>query len=198
MQTQQLWHKPIKLIVFFNHTSLYEPLFIALFPIHFIYKLAHHMLAPGADKTLDRPIVGIFWKLFAPYMVKITRKRDHTWQAFIDQIKPESIIIIAAEGRMKRLNGLDVNGKKMTVRGGVVDIINLLDSGEMLFSYSGGLHHVQAPGQFFPRLFKTISMKVELVDIKSYRAQFTDSKSMLADLQSRLETHSKGGISPLA
>ena len=83
------------------------------------------MVAPGADKTLDRPFVGKFWKVVFPQMLTISRKRDHTWNAFIDAIKEQSIVVIAAEGRMKRPNGLDANGKKMTVRGGN-DIIELL------------------------------------------------------------------------
>jgi len=39
----------------------------------------------------------------------------------------------------------------------------------MLLAYSGGLHHVQAPGQHLPRLFKTLRMNLEEVDIPTYR-----------------------------
>ena len=39
----------------------------------------------------------------------------------------------------------------------------------MLLAYSRGLHHVQAPGERFPRLFRTVSMRFECVDIASYR-----------------------------
>jgi hypothetical protein len=80
------------------------------------------MVAPGADKTLDRPFVGAIFRLFSPGMTSITRLRDDTWQQFLDSIARDSIIVIAAEGRMKRRTGLDLEGKKMTVRAGVIDI----------------------------------------------------------------------------
>ena len=34
-------------------------------------------------------------------------------------------------------------------------ILEKLDSGKMLIAYSGGLHHVQAPGDLIPKIFKT-------------------------------------------
>jgi hypothetical protein len=71
---------------------------------------------------------------------------------------------------MKRANGLDSQGKPMTVRGGIADILETMGDGRMLLAYSGGLHHIQVPGQRFPRLFKTIRMRLEVVDIVSYRA----------------------------
>jgi hypothetical protein len=126
--------KPIRLIVFLNHTSLYEPLFISVLPFHFIWRLAKRMVAPGADKTLDRPIVGKFWKmLLAPGMTSITRKRDHTWHEFMESIAWDSIIIIAPEGRMKRENGLDLKGRKMTVQGGVAEIVKEIKRRENSF-----------------------------------------------------------------
>ncbi|MCP4658888.1 MAG: hypothetical protein GY856_26040, partial [bacterium] len=36
--------------------------------------------------------------------------------------------------------------------------------------YSQGLHHVQIPGQMFPKLFKRIRMRFEALDIEDYRA----------------------------
>jgi hypothetical protein len=95
---------------------------------------------------------------------------------------------------MKRPGGLDKNGKPMTVRGGIADIIAGLDSGMMLVCYSGGLHHVQAPGEHFPSLFKTIKMNLELIDIAEYKKSFptTDPKvfkiAVVADFQQKLET----------
>ncbi|HEY4594968.1 MAG TPA: hypothetical protein VIJ02_01100, partial [Thermoanaerobaculia bacterium] len=36
-------------------------------------------------------------------------------------------------------------------------------------AYSGGLHHVQVPGERFPRLFRPIRMRLEAVDMAAYR-----------------------------
>jgi hypothetical protein len=41
----------------------------------------------------------------------------------------------------------------------------------MLLVYSGGLHHVQAPGDRFPRPFRTIAVRLEVVSIPAYRDQ---------------------------
>jgi hypothetical protein len=40
----------------------------------------------------------------------------------------------------------------------------------MLIKYSGGLHHIHAPGQRFPRLFKRIQVRMEVVEIQEYKA----------------------------
>ena len=79
------------------------------------------------------------------------------------------MVMILPEGRMKRANGLDSEGKPMTVRGGIADILETIGEGRMLLAYSGGLHHVQIPGDRFPRLFKTIRINLEVVDIGAYR-----------------------------
>lgn len=73
---------------------------------------------------------------------------------------------------MKRPGGLDKFGKKMTVKGGVADILESLNEGGMILCLSGGLHHVQTPGQLLPRLFKTISMNLVYIDIKEYKEKF--------------------------
>lgn len=184
----------IRFIVFLNHTSLFEPLYLSMVPFSFLWRLSRKMVAPGADKTLNRPIVGKFWKFLSPGMVSISRKRDDTWKEFMNAIQERSVIIIAPEGRMKRENGLDLNGNKMTVRGGVADVLDNLNEGNMLIAYSGGLHHVQVPGQHFPKLFKTIKMNVEQLDIQKYKAQFEVTgrawkKAVVDDMQRRLETN---------
>lgn len=182
----------IRIIVFLNHTSLYEPLFIRVLPTWFIFRLARKMVAPGADKTLNRPIVGFFWKLLSPGMISITRKRDSSWTKFLEKIKRRSIIVIAPEGRMKRESGFDKDGKPMTVRSGVADIIEASSEGRIAIAYSGGLHHVQHPGERLPRLFKTIKMNLEVLEIEDYKKQFTTEgielkKEIVADLEARLK-----------
>jgi len=178
-----------------NHTSLFELLFIGIAPVTFLRMLSKHMVAPGADKTLNRPVVGKLFKLFNPAMTAITRKRDDTWQQFLDSVAQDSIVLIAPEGRMKRKNGLDLEGKKMTVRPGIIDILEKQNQGQMLIIYSGGLHHVQVPGEGFPHLFKTVRANSEVFDIAGYKASFAEPtgsaawrKLVLNDLQHKLET----------
>jgi hypothetical protein len=153
------------------------------------------MVLPVATKTLDRPLLGFLFKIFNPGMTPITRKRDDSWQQFLESIHDQSIIMIAAEGRMKRKNGLDMYGKKMNVKPGVVDILATLNKGQMIFAYSGGLHHIQVPGEGLARVFKTIKMNLEVFDIPEYKHSFAEQpgsqtwkKLVLDDMQYRLET----------
>lgn len=182
----------LRLLVFLNHTSLYEPIFITGLPFSVLWRIAGHASLPGADITLDRPLVGAFWKLMMPRISAITRKKDESWENYLASIEADDIILIAPEGRMMRPGGLDKDGQKMTVRGGIADIIEKLDDGYLLLCLSGGLHHVQAPGQFFPRLFKTIRMNVTQIGIREYKARFPGSPrerkiQIVRDLQRRLE-----------
>lgn len=186
------WYK-IKCIIFLNHTSLFEPLFIAPAPVSFLWHLAGHMVACGADVTLKRPLVGLFWRYFAPTMVSISRQRDHTWDYFIEKIQQKhSVVVMAAEGRMMRKNGLDKNAKPMSIRGGVVDVLKQLSHGDVAIVYSGGLHHVHAPGELFPRIFKDIYMSVERLNISQYLSTFTGQgelkfrRDLVRDLERRL------------
>ena len=87
------------------------------------------MVAPAADKTLNRPIVGLFWKIMAPGLISITRKRDQSWFKFLKAIENRSVILIAPEGRMKRSSGLDSTGKPMSIRSGIAEIINEINEG---------------------------------------------------------------------
>lgn len=164
------WSK-VRLVAFLNHTSLYEPLFAALVPNRFLWEIANRAVVPVAAKTLDRPIVGLFFKILIPHPVSITREPDHTWDAVLSRIDSDSMVIILPEGRMRRRNGLDVSGRPMTSRGGIADILATMEDGELLMAYSGGLHHIQIPGQFFPRLFRTLRMDFELLEIADYKSE---------------------------
>ncbi|MFN8321904.1 MAG: 1-acyl-sn-glycerol-3-phosphate acyltransferase [Chitinophagales bacterium] len=184
-----------RLIVLINHTSLLEPLYLGFLPISFLRMLSKRMVAPGADKTLNRPLVGTFYKLFSPGMVSISRKRDDTWQEFMNSIATDSIIMIIPEGRMKRKNGLDLNGQKMTIKTGITDVLTGLNEGQMILAYSGGLHHVHVPGEKSYRFFKTLKMNLETFSIDEYKKNFGEPvgteawrKKVVDDLQHRLET----------
>lgn len=186
------WTKDVRLMVFLNHTSLYEPIFLQIPPYRFLWDISARANVPAADVTLNRPLVGLFWKLLIPNIVPVTRKSDSSWNNYVKSIRHDDMVLIAPEGRMKRPNGLDKFGKKMTVRGGVADIIMSMDDGIALFCLSGGLHHVQAPGQHIPRFFQPIAMNIYYVDIKSYKAQFPkdyreQKLAIVQDLQKRLE-----------
>ncbi|PIP81062.1 MAG: hypothetical protein COW84_01830 [Gammaproteobacteria bacterium CG22_combo_CG10-13_8_21_14_all_40_8] len=183
----------INMVVFLNHTSLFEPLFVKVAPNGFLWRLSKHLVAPGADITLNRPILGKFIKLLVPGCIPITRKNDESWQAFLDYIKDDSIALILPEGRMKRRDGQDKEGNPMSARGGIADILLRVNSGKVLFVYSGGLHHIQAPGDKLPRLFKTIQVNLELVSIDFYKELLSKSKtgsfkqSVIKDLNLRLK-----------
>lgn len=161
--------KNLRLVVFLNHTSLFEPLFLAVPPASFIWRLAAHGVVPAADKTTDRPLVGMLFRFIAHQVIPITRQRDDTWTQVLGTIAKNSMVAIAPEGRMKRANGLDLHGKPMTVRGGVADILLALQEGRMLLAYSGGLHHVQVPGHI-PNVFETVRLRTEVLDIADYIA----------------------------
>ena len=164
-----------------------------------MWHAAGKYIAPGADSTIKRPIVGKLVRFLGPELIPISRKRDDTWRYFIDRVKEDSVVIILPEGRMKRPTGLDKHGNPMTVRGGVADILAKMKHGKMLILYSGGLHHVSVPGQKFPNLFKTITCKTEVLDIEKYIEEMHAAptpdfrQAVIEDLQGRLEEHCYGG-----
>jgi len=189
-----IWND-VRMIVFLNHTSLMEVLYIGFLPVSFLGMLSKRMVLPVATKTLDRPLLGFLFKIFNPGMTPITRKRDASCQQLLESIHDKSIVMIAAEGRMKRKTGLDMYGKKMNVKPGVVDILATLKKGQMIFAYSGGLHHVQVPGEGMAKVFKTLKMNLEVFDIPVYKNSFAEPPGsqtwkvqVLNDMQHRLET----------
>lgn len=185
--------RQLRLVAFLNHTSLYEPLFVGGFPNAFIRRIAFQGLMPVADKATRRPLMGFFFRMVAKNVVAVTRKNDHTWQQVLGGMQPDTMVLIMPEGRMMRADGRDKNGQPMTVRGGIADIIDSIPEGRMLLAYSAGLHHVQVPGRHrLPRLFKTLSMRLETVDIAAYRRELMDrcgsngfKQALIRDLEDR-------------
>lgn len=167
----------LRLLVFLHHTSLYEPVFLGGAPNSFLRRTAFHGVLPAAEKTTTRPIVGKLFKMIAAHVVSITRARDHTWFQVLRKIDPESMVLLLPEGRMMRRNGLDSHGRPMTVRGGIADVLEAIGEGRMLVAYSGGLHHVQAPGEGLPRVFRTVRMRLELVEIGGYVEKLREGKA---------------------
>lgn len=185
----------VRIYCFLNHTSLWEALYISAMPFHFIWRGSEQVILPIADKTMNRPLVGFLVSLMAPKTISISRKNDETWKNFKDTLSNESIVCIAPEGRMLRKNGLDSKGEPMTIRGGIADILNIMDGGKMIIAYAGGLHHVQTPGEKMFRLFQKLKICYEVVDINSYKEQLGshDSKAfklaVINDLQERKEKY---------
>lgn len=190
------WGSP-RLVVFLNHTSLYEPIFSAGAPFYFFRRLARHGVVAVAQKTTKRPLVGWIFKLIAGRVVPLTRQRDHTWIQMLRSIDPDSMVVIAPEGRMKRANGLDANGQRLTVRGGVAEILEAIPHGLMVIAYSGGLHHVQIPGQRWPKVFRPVGMLLEELRIDDYKAEVLRTvgaggdfrEAVKADLEARRDRY---------
>ena len=159
-----------RVVAILNHTSLYEWVFAGGCPNKFLWRMARHGVVPVARKTTARPLVGRFYSLVAARVIPITRERDETWTELLRQIHMDAMVLLLPEGRMKRATGLDADGKPMTVRGGIADILEAVEEGRLLLAYSGGLHHIQIPGQKLPRLFKKVRMNLEVVDIAPYNA----------------------------
>jgi hypothetical protein len=186
-----------RVAIILHHTSLWEFLWAGSVPASFLWQMARHGVAPVADTTLQRPGVGTFYKMVARHVVPISRERDHTWRQVLATINdPLSLIVLLPEGRMMRTNGLDKSGKPMTVRGGIADILGSLDEGRLLIAYSRGLHHVQAPGERIPRLFRRISMRFESIDIPGYRDELLArvgergfKRALIEDLENRRDQH---------
>ena len=188
--------KDLRLVLVLNHTSLFEPLFAGFLPNGFLRNIAHNGLVPVADKTFKRPIVGRFYRVVAGNVVPVTRLRDDSWAHFLDTVQPNSLVVLAPEGRMKRADGMDLEGMPMTIRGGVADLLLAIPRGRMLMAYSGGLHHVQVPNQMIPKLFKTLRMNIESWDIALYRDMILCrcglagfKKGVIRDLERRCSIH---------
>ena len=186
----------IRLAILLNHTSLFEPLFSGVVPLSWLREIAERAVLPGADLTMNRPIVGRLFKAMVPNPVTITRRRDGTWKEFMSKIKKDSLVFLFPEGRMKRPSGMDKNGKPMTVRPGIAEVLNHLDEGNMLIIYSGGLHHIQSPGQGFPNLFKKLSFRFEAIPIRQYKESMGHgakgfTKNVVSDLEKRRDVHCK-------
>lgn len=184
----------VRLIVFLNHTSLYELLFIGFAPIKVLWRLSGELIAPGADITLnDRPIVGRIYHSLLPGMIPISRKKDETWEYFLEKASGDRLVAILPEGRMKRRDGFDKHGNPMTVRGGVADILSVKEIGKILFIYSAGLHHIHTPGEALPTIFKSIRANAEMIEISEYKNTLnfdsaeTFRRAVIQDMQYRLE-----------
>ncbi len=166
--------QPYRLVAILNHTSLFEFLFAGQVPARFLWRMASHATIPIAKITIDRPVIGLMWRVVAANIVPVTRERDNTWQQVVESLEdPDSMIIILPEGRMKRANGLDKKGRPMSTRGGIADLIRGLPDGKLLLAYSQGLHHIQVPGQKIPNFFQPVRMRFEALQLSELKAEMS-------------------------
>ncbi len=183
-----------RVVILLNHTSLMEPIFLALPPVGWLWKAAGRGLMPGADSTLDRPLVGRFFKWMVPDAVSVTRNRDHTWRDFLSRIQGGKIVVMSPEGRMKRRTGLDKHGRPMSMRGGISDVLDRVEDGTLVILYSGGLHHVQAPGEGWPKPFQEVRARLEEMPVSQYKKLMAHGSpefrtNVMADLEKRRDRH---------
>lgn len=165
----------IRIIVLLNHTSLWEAIFTGVAPGRLLWRLARGGVVPVADETMRRLGAGAFFRFVGDRVVPISRRRDGTWEEVLRSATHErAIVVVCPEGRMLRPTGLDKNGEPMRLRSGIADVIRCSEGGSMLLVYSGGLHHVAAPNQRLPRLFRRIRVRLELVDIEQYRRRMAN------------------------
>ena len=194
--SREQWND-LRLIVVLHHTSLMDVLFFGLIPLRVLWGFATRGVVPAAAVTLERPLIGLAYRTMAKTVIPLTRKRDHTWESLLSQIDDDAMSILAPEGRLMRRNGLDKKGNPMSIRGGVVDILRAMPRGQMLLIYSGGLHHVQIPGEHrFPRPFKTVHGRFEMLDLTEYCNSLLDvsgeegfRQAVIDDLQRRRDLH---------
>lgn len=187
----------LRITAILNHTSLYEPILIGVTPISFVWQVAIHGVLPVASTTMERPLTGRFFRLLVANAVSISRQRDSTWAAVVAKVDdPRSMMVILPEGRMKRANGLDSRGQPMSVRGGIADLLKAVGKGRMLLAYSEGLHHIQVPGQRWPKLFQTVRLRLEAVEIEEYMRRAREDTGLtnlrgavIADLMRRRDLY---------
>jgi hypothetical protein len=186
--------KNVRLAALLNHTSLFEFAQSGSFPLEFVREISERALLPGADTTMDRPLVGRFFKWMVPKSVTLTRRKDSSWENFLSAIHPDTIVLLFPEGRMRRRGGFDKHGRPLTVRGGIADVLERIDDGDFLIVYSEGLHHVHAPGDRFPTLFQEVRCRFEQVPIRRYKemlgAGHPDfARKVMHDLEKRRDEH---------
>jgi hypothetical protein len=186
-----------RILALLNHTSLYEPIYAARVPARLLWRIARHGVIPIADKTLDRAGAGTVFRLLAGRVVRLTRKRDETWQLLLEHWRdPCAIMVLCPEGRMLRSTGYDSDGQPMTVRGGIADLLATVGSGRLVLFHSGGLHHVAPPHRRLPRLFRRVAVRLECLDIAVYRGTLGGTgdpeefrRRVIADLTRRRNRH---------
>lgn len=177
----------ISLVLILNHTSMFEFVYAVAVPFRYLWRLAEHLIVPVAAESMDKPATGLWFKILAPKPMRLSRKRDDSWQEFLKAVGGRNICIFFPEGRMKRPNGLDKNGQKMNVRSGVCDLLEKYRGQKMLIMRSHGLHHVLPPGASLPKIFQPTAVDLEILDVNRYLDGFQDADNLREAVASDLE-----------
>lgn len=189
----------VRLIAVLHHTSLAEGIYLAAVPNRVLRRISRHGVLPVARETMKQPVHGLVFRLLVPNAVPITRRRDQSWSRVLEEVDdPKAMVAIFPEGRMMRPNGLDKNGARMTVKGGIAQVLSALGTGRMILAYSGGLHHVFPPGATRPSPFKTLSLRMESVDIAEYVAQRRQERGSFTHAVIRDMTRRRDLYTPIA
>ena len=184
----------VSLVLILNHTSLFEFIYGVGLPYRFLWNLSKRLVIPVADSTLKNPIAGFVFSNLAPKTIGLSRKRDETWNQFLGEIERDDICIFFPEGEMKRKNGLNKKGRPMTVKEGVYELLTKFSGKNMVILYSKGLHHILAPGERVPKIFKKVEARVEYMSVNDYLGQFGKSdesvrKRVVSDLQKKRDRY---------
>lgn len=189
----------VRLIAVLHHTSLAEGVYLSVVPNRVLRKMAAHAVLPVAKETMDRGLEGRIFKLLIPNAVPITRRRDQSWTRVLSEIDdPDSMVALFPEGRMMRPDGRDKTGAVMTVKPGVAEVLRSIRTGRMILAYSGGLHHVFKPGASRPRLFQSLHLRLESLDIASYVEARMHEPPSFSDAVVRDLTHRRDLHTPIA
>jgi len=92
--------------------------------------VAGKAVLPGGRRDFEPPFHRPLFQVATSRVVTITRQRDETWDRFLRAVEEDSLILIAPEGRMNARPGLDKDGKEMTVRGGIADVLFPMTRGD--------------------------------------------------------------------
>ena len=183
----------VSLILILNHTSLFEIVYSVTLPYRYLWQFSRRMIIPVATSTLKHPMAAWIFKALSPKMIPLTRKRDGSWQQFLDAVDEEDICVFLPEGRMRRSTGLDKHGKPMTVKTGVYDLLQKFRGRQMAFAYSHGLGHIWPPGSWYPRIFKRVECTVEILDVDEYLGRFEKEANpaycVRRDMERRRDRH---------
>ena len=74
----------INLILFLNHTSLFEFIFITIVPIKYLWRMSEKLIFPVADISYDKFLFGNFIKKLGPYPIRISRKEINLGAIFLE------------------------------------------------------------------------------------------------------------------
>lgn len=157
----------MKALFLMNHTSYADHMIFVLVPINVIYKMFWNARIAVAQHQVKN-FKGLLQYL-ENNIVPLSRQRDDSWNNYLSNANAKSIFVMYPEGTRMSPEGLDKNGKKVRVKGGVADILELLPDGDIVILYLDGFYEILGAGMKFPKLFKKVRVTAEVVDIAALK-----------------------------